>query len=243
MAGGLAFALACGTAFGQTAQDAPAAAAPAAQSSVKLAAVVIGLPVGTSWISLGTGPYCIGAPLTSTWTEGRTKEPVSAFAPAFKAEMERTGYKVITPGEDNLFDPESGSADLEAAAVITGLDINGCIAPQSPWTQAGAVKGSGSMTIDWQVYSPLKKQVGARVTTSGTANLKDNILGGQQRLQMDSFADNAASLATNADFRAAMTAPRQLRLDFRCRASRARFLLAAASKPGLAKSRMRWEMS
>lgn len=233
MAGGLAFALACGTAFGQTAQDAPAAAAaPAAQSSVKLAAVVIGLPVGTPWISLGTGPYCIGAPLTSTWTEGRTKEPVSAFALAFKAEMERAGYKVITPGEDNLFDPESGSADLEAAAVITGLDINGCIAPQSPWTQAGAVKGSGSMTIDWQVYSPLKKHVVARVTTSGTANLKDNILGGQQRLQMDSFVDNAASLATNADFRAAMTAPKAVAAGFQTPGEQSKISLSGGLKAG-----------
>ena len=37
----------------------------------------------------------------------------------FKTELTAAGYKVITPGEDNLFDPEAGSADYEAAAVIT----------------------------------------------------------------------------------------------------------------------------
>jgi hypothetical protein len=112
-------ALACGTAFGQTSTDI-STATPAAQSSVKLRAVIIELPPGTPWLSLGTGNYCIGAPITKTWTAGRAADAASSYAPGFKAELEKAGYKVVIPGEDNVFDPESGSADYEAAALIKG---------------------------------------------------------------------------------------------------------------------------
>src|SRR6202012_1808288 len=144
-----------------------------AQSSVKLRAVIVGLPAGTSWLSTKSNNLCIGAPIIQTWPGGRASQPVSAYAPVFKAELEKAGYRVVTPGEDNLFDPESASADYEAAAVITDERIDDCVSHGGLLTNTdpGDVKGTSSMKIDWQIYSPIKKQVVAHVSTSGTAHL------------------------------------------------------------------------
>jgi hypothetical protein len=121
--------------------------------------------------------------------------------------MERAGYQV-TDAVDNLFETESGASDYQVAAVITDAHFEGCISNGAYFTESGSVRGSGSMKIDWQVYSPLKRQVVARVSTSGTSRLEKSVVGGVQRLIVDAFASNARELAASADFRAALTAPK-----------------------------------
>ena len=231
--GALAWGLFCGTAFGQASQDiSTATPTPEAHSSIKLRTVIVDVPAGTQWISLGFG-FCVGHPFKEVWTAGRARQFVSDFAPAFKTELEKAGYKVVTPGEDNLFDPEAASAaDYEAAAVIKSMNIDGCIGTLPPFNSASPVRGDGSMTIDWQIYSPLQKQVVAHVSTAGKAHLANSIPGGQQRLLVDSFADNTATLAANADFRAAMTAPKALTAGFQMPAEQSKILLSGSLKTG-----------
>ena len=62
-------ALAWGTAFGQTSDD-TSTAAPPAQNSVKLRTVIVDIPAGTAWVSLGFG-FCLGHPYEEAWTAGR----------------------------------------------------------------------------------------------------------------------------------------------------------------------------
>jgi S1-C subfamily serine protease len=231
----LAGALACGTAFGSAAQDASATPAePVAQSSMKLAAVIVALQVGTPWISLKTASFCGGAPITRTWSTGRTPQAVSIYAPAFKTEMEKAGYKVVTPGEDNLFDPESASADYEAAAVITDARIDGCVSNGGILTggHRGDIKGDSSMKIDWQIYSPIQKRVVAHVSTVSAVHLDRFVTGGEQRLLLDSFADNVAALASNVDFRVAMSAPKALTAGFQMPGEQSKIFLGGSLKAG-----------
>lgn len=230
IASGFAWALACGSAFGQVPTDA-SVVTPAAQSSVKLRAVFIDMPPGTVWVSLGFG-FCVGAPYKKAWTKGREQEPVSMYAPSFKAGLEKAGYKVITPGEDNLFDAETGSADYQAAAVITNIKIDGCIATLPPFNSASPIRGDSSMTIDWQIYSPINKQVVAHVSTTGKAHLEKSVPGGEARLALDAFADNAAALAANADFRTAMAASKSLADGLQTPGQQSKILLSGSLKAG-----------
>jgi hypothetical protein len=118
--------LACGTAAAQTAPE--ASVSPVAiGNSVKLTHVIAALPTGTPWLKLSTNTLCIGNSINKTWTEGRAPQDLPPYAAAFKTELERAGYKVITPGEDNLFDAEAGAADYEIVAVIADEQIDGCI--------------------------------------------------------------------------------------------------------------------
>ncbi|HEY4274079.1 MAG TPA: serine protease [Rhizomicrobium sp.] len=154
--------------------------------------------------------------------------------PSFKAELEKAGYKVVTPGEDNLFDPEGASADYEAAAVITDEHIEGCFSrggllAKGNW---GDVRGDSSMKVDWQIYSPIRKQVVAHVSTTGTAHLDQSTAGGQQLLLERSFAQNVAALASNTDFRTAMSASKALTAGLQMPGEQNKIALSGSLKAG-----------
>lgn len=196
--------------FAQPAQNAATASDVANQNSVKLSNVFMALPAGEQWLSLrDSGSLGIRTRRVETWSGGRVAQDLAPYFAPFKAEMERAGYKVVTPGEDNLFDPGSASADYEVAAVITSARIDGCVS--AGWVFSnGDVRGEGQAKIDWQLYSRIKKQVVARASTSGASQLNNSVPGGGARLLAEAFASNARELASNADFRAALRAPNAL---------------------------------
>jgi serine protease Do len=202
--------------------------------SVKLVRVIEGVPLGTVWLKLKLSrsplvPVCIYDGLTKT-SEGRKELKLPPFSEPFKAALQGDGYKVVTPSEDNLFDHESGSADLEVAAVITDVHVEGCISSGDLVNERGTVKGDGSMSVDWQVYSPINKQVVARLTTSGSSRLEEGVPGGVDRLVVASFAANARQLASNADFRAAMSAPKPFTKGFVMPGQQDKIVLAGSLK-------------
>jgi len=148
--------------------------------------------------------------------------------------LEGAGYKVVTPGEDNLFDPEAASADYEAAAVITDEHIDGCFSNGGLWVKsyAGDVQGDSSMKVDWQIYSPIKKQVVAHISTIGTAHLEQAITGGVERLLGNAFASNVDALAANAEFRAAISAPKAFTAGFQMPGEQSKIPLSGSLKAG-----------
>lgn len=201
----LAWLCASGPVLAQSAQDAATNASPA--SSVKLSNVFMALPAGEQWLSLRVGLLlCASSPITETSSGGRIAQTLPPYQTPFKTEMERAGYKVVTPGEDNLFEPGAASSDYDVAAVVTAARIDGCVSSGSVFNSVGDVRGDGSMKIDWQLYSRMKKQVVARVSTTGTAKLTKSVPGGVTRLVVESFASNVRELAATPDFRTAMSA-------------------------------------
>lgn len=189
------------------------------------------LPAGTPWLSLRVGSLlCISNPIVQSWPGGRQAQEISPYYVPFKRELEGAGYKVVTPGEDNLFDQNAGSADYEVAAVITYAHFDGCVMNGAYFTDRGSVRGNGSMTVDWQIYSPLKKQVVAHFGTSGTAMLANGATGGVPRLITEAFASNARELASNASFRAAMSAPRAFTEGFQVPGQQSKIALDGSLK-------------
>src|SRR5262249_6263893 len=178
--------LACGTVSVRADGD-PAASAT---NSLELARVILALPAGAPWLNLASGLLCIARPATRTWPGGRVDQELSPYAVSFKAEMERAGYKVITRGQDNLFEEQAGAADYQVAGVITEANIDACVSNGELLTEKGDVRGDGALKMDWQVYSPIRKQVVARLSTSGTAHLGRNVPGGVTRLIAEAFASN-----------------------------------------------------
>jgi serine protease Do len=221
------------TAFAQPAQDASVApdSSVAGQNSVKLVAVVWAVPAGTPWLSLKRGSIvCIYDALTKSASGEREPQDPSAYAPAFKAELARAGYKAIVPGEDNLFDPGAASTDYQVAAVITDVRIDGCVSDGSFFSDRGSIRGDSAMKIDWQIYSPIKKQVVARASTNGAAKLSSSVQGGYQRLLVEAFASNVKALAENGEFRAALSAPKAFSKGFVVPGQQSKILLAGSLK-------------
>ena len=196
--------------------------------------VIAALPAASPWLKLKTGLLCVRDLRTFTWTGGRISQDLPPYAAAFKAELERAGFKVVTPGEDNLFDPEAVSSDYQAAAVITDEQVDGCMAPGGAFSpDRGDVRGSASMKIDWQLYAPIKKQVVAHISTGGTTKLDDSVAGGVTRLITEAFAANVRELAANAEFRAAMRAPKAFTKGFLVPGQQSKIALAGSLKAPL----------
>ena len=209
----------------------PADAAP--QNSVKLAKMFAELPAGTQYLSLRTG-FCNETLSNKTWALGRVPQQTSPFVPSFKAELERAGYKVVAPGDSNLFDEQTGAADLEVAAVITDEHIDGCVREDNPFAgwHKGDTEGTGKLAITWQVYSRLKRQVVARVDTTGKSKIDKPVAGGVQQLVMEAFTENVRQLAQSSDFRAAVNAPRPLAAGFQMPGQQSKIVLAGSLKAG-----------
>jgi serine protease Do len=195
--------LTCGTALAQTA---PLASPGGTENTIKLTTVLMALPAGTPWLSLRMGMLCAKDDAVRNATGGRDPQDLPPYSTAFKTEMERAGYKIVS-SDENLFDREAGAADYQVAAVVTDAHIVACMSSGGMLSPGnlGDARGDGFMKIDWQVYSPLKKQVVAHVSTSGAVKLDKTVPGGVARLITDSFAGNVRELASNAGFRAAVS--------------------------------------
>jgi serine protease Do len=195
----------CAVASGQPALDAVTAPA-GTQNSMKLTTVVMDMPPGKVFISIRLGLSCLREDTSRRAPAGREVQPLPPYSAAFKTEMERAGFKVIS--DDDLFAQEPGSADYQVAAVISDIDIIACVsngALLSPG-KLGDARGTGTMKVDWQVYSPVRKEVVARVSTSGTITVKKTVPDGLTQLVMGNFASNIRELTNSAQFRAAVTA-------------------------------------
>ena len=225
----LACLLACATAF---AQDASIALDSASKNSVRLVGVIMALPAGTTWLSVRRG-WCIYNGYVRTASGARDPQSLPPYTAAFRLELERAGYKVVSP-EDNLFDPNSGASDYQVAAVVTDAHIEGCVSTGmlTDFGSLGDGKGSGTMKIDWQFFSPIKNQVVARVSTSGSGKVDTYVQGGLEKVIVDTFAGNVRELASNADFRAAINAPKALEKGFVMPGQQSAILLAGSLKAG-----------
>ena len=214
-------------ALAQSAEDTSNAAA----NSVKLVRVVIGLPPDTAWLTLRHTIFCVN-PLIDKWPGGRIAQRLPPYYVPFQTELERAGYKVVTPGEDNLFNEESGSADYEAAAVVTDQHVDGCGAVGNTFVGDEDITGEGTMKIDWQLYSRVRKEVVAHISTSGTAKLDHKAVGGVAKLVRASFADNVRALGANAEFRAALNGPKALAKGVLAPGQHSKIILAGSLKAG-----------
>jgi len=121
--------------------------------------------------------------------------------------MEGAGFKTVT--DDNLFNAEDeAAADYQVAAVVTDAHITACVSNGSILMpgRSGDIRGDSSINVDWQVYSPVRKEVVARVSTIGTMKLDKPIPDGTNQLLVGAFTQNVIGLLSNADFRDTMKA-------------------------------------
>jgi len=210
VSGVMAWLLLGGSALAQSTAALFPSADSASQNSVKLTTVIMALPAGDEWLSFAdSGSFCLTPRRTEIWSGGRQPQDLPPYSAAFKTELERAGFKVVTPGEDNLFDQSAGVSDYEAAAVISSARIKGCVNSGWMWSN-GDINGEGTLKVDWQVYSRIRKQVVARVSTTGGAKLANGVAGGAVKLLADSFASNVRELAANASFREALSGSKTL---------------------------------
>lgn len=213
------------------AQDAAPSQADVARTSVRLNEVLVDLPAGTPIVHMTSGFFCVAKSITGVWPGGRSvSHQLAAYRAIFKKEMEAAGYKVVTPGE-NLFDPDAGAVDYEVAGVITKLGVEGCFSRVGT-LETGIAKGKAAMKIDWQIFSPLTKQVVARVSTGGEGALDQQTMGGLLKIEEIAFTNNMDQLVEDPKIRAVLGARPQIVGGLQVPGRQSKIALAGSLKLG-----------
>ncbi len=166
--------------------------------------VLFKLPVGRNFANPHVGVFCLPSVGRSWTADSQTEVKPTIYADALRAEVATAGFKVDGPS-DNIFEQTASTSDIQLAAIVTDLNLDYC----QPMIGFGDVstKGTGTMSIEWQVYSTLRKQMLAKITTTGSITIKNTQPGGLDALLKGAFKDNVHALIANADFLKAMAAP------------------------------------
>lgn len=219
---------ACG---GALAQSTPDAGAASTQNTLKLTTVLMAMPAGTPWLSVTTS-FCLSeGEVARRATGSRDPQDLPPYAAVFKTELDKAGFKSVA--DDNLFNREdTAAASYQVAAVITDAHLVACVSGGGLLSggKLGDARGHGTMKVDWQVYSPLKKEVVARISTNGIVTVEKTAPDGMAQLLLGAFADNARQLIASADFRTAMNAKPPAANDLLPAAQQSKIVLLGSQK-------------
>jgi hypothetical protein len=170
---------------------------------LSLAKAAYGLKEGQGWISArGTPLVCaitFNAP--PTWPSGAPKFDARRLAEVFQEQVAKAGLKGGL--SDNLFEREAVAGGLEIGALIKDLQAKVCI---GPFKGPQVYRGTADMTVEWQIYDPVRRELLARIETTATGEQKhfeDNL----SSMVIDGFRKNADTLLTKPEFLAATRSP------------------------------------
>lgn len=195
-----ALALAVGTAQAQP-LGSPAPTSAKASSSAGVSASVtltrVGSPlrdeqkVGTYW----WGTVCI-QPTPLLWKD--LAKMMTGLDAVFAEEFAAAGLKAGSDPSNLFAEAAPTSGDLQVGALVKSADASYC---------ENVIKTSGKVTlgVEWQIYSGLRREVVARIETTGTYEAKKLDDRSKRSLAQEAFAANVRSLLADERFRQVMT--------------------------------------
>lgn len=185
----------------------------AAQHAAVLSKIVNSVPEGSQIGMISTGPFlCIPrTPAISKVKAGDVKvDP--AIQALFNSVLASAGFKTVgAPSRLFQSEADTGSADLEVGAEVTGFHEDICYPFVDPGSNIlnnyGASKGSMQVDVHWQVFSTLEQKVVADIYTTGGATLSKTVPDAEGSLATESYTRNIQALVNSSKFRDAVTAP------------------------------------
>lgn len=170
---------------------------------VKLGRVEISIPsdssVGTYQFQLGRcaprfeeGVYAWG---------GRRSLDDAQFYAGFHEALRRADY-IVADGGESMFERDDETAEYVVGGDIVHVSVSLCDRVNR-WTgrRVGGQEGTGSVTVNWEVYSTLSRSVVYRTRTDGVASLHSPVPRGATVLLHRAFRDAARTLAADPKFR------------------------------------------
>lgn len=180
-----------------TVQPAPMAAKP---KSVSLVRVFVDMAPGQPWaksyqLSDPRGGILIGNSYLH-WEGERSDVSINNLAPEFGQVVAASGF--AAPQRRDLFETES-KTDLQIGAVITDIAARFC------WgcglmLSTDHARGGSTMSVEWQIYSPIERRVLATVKTRGAYETREHRPGAGHILN-GAFRENVRKLVNAREFR------------------------------------------
>ena len=132
------------------------------------------------------------------WRTGTVNLSSEELVDVFRDELDANGWPVVGSTDDLFAGYDVSGAEVLVAARLNDLETQLC-APNAGFYNYD-LKGSMRMDVEWQVYSPARRQLIGTVTTSGSAELKNTSDDAAFELLSESFAVAANNLLASRDF-------------------------------------------
>lgn len=157
---------------------------------------------------VGTVAYdglCIPRAATAALGE-RSELTRDELAEVFLEEADGSGFKVVGDTRALFDDPDKSKANLWVGGNISEIRKNICF-PMHDWGNPVPSKGEANMVVDWEVFSPVDREVVLRRTTTGYGKLDSATEGGGAEVLRMAFAHAARGLLADEEFRKLVTMP------------------------------------
>jgi serine protease Do len=124
------------------------------------------------------------------------------FNETFYSAMKSAGYNVV--GDPQVLfgkDDERNKAEYKVAARVTNIKSNVCeIADHWIGTPLGTFAGEVYLEVEWSIYSALKRETVALISTAGYIKHEDAVGGGWLLIFLGAFENAVKELAYNQKF-------------------------------------------
>ncbi len=162
--------------------------------AIEVDKIVARIPAGTSVGSYGVGPLCIAGDAIKI-RSGTFNVDDATYNDRLRSELSALNYTVVGNPTALFKDRDAGRAELLIGGLIKSLSAEFC-GPATVFTKEGS--GKGEVTVEWQVYDTLSRQVVLQKTTTGKAKVdsikKDQI----EQVFVESFVSAARNLLADA---------------------------------------------
>lgn len=180
-----------------------------ASSPTRLSKVLLQPREGEGWalIYAASPLYSEGNPRPRDeilpWNDAPSGVDTATFSRIFDEELRAAGFS--TAGQQSLFE-ERAATDLQVGVIVD--DIKGRFCSDCPHMfQKDKVAAVVTMSARWEIYSTLRSEVMARVSSSTGATWRKAIQGSPTAVMFDAFRENVRVLLASDEFRQAVTAP------------------------------------
>ncbi len=156
----------------------------------------------------GTVAYdglCIPRVATTSLGE-RAELSRDELAEVFLEEADGNGFKVVGDTRAVFENSDKSRANLWIGGNISEIRKNICF-PMHDWGNPVPSKGEANMVVDWEVFSPVDRQVVLRRTTTGYGKLDSAQDGGGADVLRMAFAHATRGLLADEEFRKLVTRP------------------------------------
>jgi S1-C subfamily serine protease len=187
-------------AFGEPAALAPVPAAMAAKPQpIRLVRVVVKLADGEVWATEGMTGLCGMTVYKLQWDASHSELRPERAAAIFKGELEKAGLS-DTSGA-SLFE-DTPANEFQVAVSVTAMKARLCGFEDDEGNRS--VAGTMTMSTEWQIYDPLRREVIAKVQTTASGEEKERHLDGPDRVFVAALRANAKALMSDTAFREAV---------------------------------------
>lgn len=189
-------------AFAMSCLTGPAFAEGASGSSrpLILKRAVVALKEGQVWGKWGHAFYCDIAPIDLTWRSAPSALDTDRLAEVFNEELARADLNGAE--SNNLFEDRATSGGLQVGALVKDMQAKICSRSANGVASTRSFRGSVEMTVEWQVYDPVRHEVVARLQTVAHGEHGERTRDGFEAIMVDGFRNNVRALLQRQELRA-----------------------------------------